>query len=274
MAPAPKIHFQIHSSQHPQVIVFIHGASVSSAMWEKQVAYFSKKFQVITYDLRGHGKTGKIDTMAYTIDLFAEDLKNLLDYLNLDHTPVICGISLGGMILQNFAVKYPEHYAGIILCNTAVSLKLTFWDHLMTILFPEWLMISSLRMYSVKRFARQSFKIAKWTRGRKWLGEQATVQYLHEELEKMDKEEWIKTYQAIYSFRKQPLTRIKKPALIIMSEHEPASIFKHAELMQREIENSALVVIKNAGHVPNLDQPDAFNQEIEIFLNKTYLSVH
>lgn len=62
-------------------IIFIHGAFVSSTMWDKQVKYFSDRFQIIIYDLRGHGRTGPTNRKKYSIELYADDLVKLLDGL-------------------------------------------------------------------------------------------------------------------------------------------------------------------------------------------------
>ena len=211
-------------------LIFIQGAFVSSKMWKPQIDYFSKKFQVITYDVRGHGKTGVSPVKKYSIELFADDLNSLIKKLNLEK-PIICGLSLGGMIGQVFAVKYPEEVSSLILSDTAVSTTLNFWDKLMVyILFPKWLMLLTLRMIGVRNFIKFSFWIAKITRGKKWLGNEEIINYEKDEMLTLDKKEYLKIFGATYDFREQKLANIKAKTLILAGEHEAKSVLKHAEV--------------------------------------------
>jgi pimeloyl-ACP methyl ester carboxylesterase len=85
--------------------MLVHGGFANHKLWHPHVAFFSDRFQVIRYDLRGHGQTGGTKSSSYTIDLFAEDLKALLDILEFNQV-ILCGLSLGGMIAQAFAVRH------------------------------------------------------------------------------------------------------------------------------------------------------------------------
>lgn len=149
------LYYEINGKGTP--FVFIQGAFVSSTMWEKQVGFFSNTFQTLIYDIRGHGKTGLSSRKKYSIELYADDLINLLNELKIDR-PIICGISLGGMIAQVFATKYPERLSTLILADTAATITLTRWDYIMRYLVgPKWLMLLTLRMMGVNRFIRFSF---------------------------------------------------------------------------------------------------------------------
>jgi pimeloyl-ACP methyl ester carboxylesterase len=110
-------------------IVFIHGAWVNLKMWQPQVEYFSRSYRVITYDIRGHSETGGSARRRYSMELFADDLVALVDALKLDK-PSICGISMGGMVAQAYAVKYRHQLRALVLADTAVSSALTPGDKL------------------------------------------------------------------------------------------------------------------------------------------------
>ena len=65
-------------------IVFVHGAFVSSIMWDPQVDYYSQRgYETITYDIRGHGNTGGSPKKKYSVELFADDLHKLLETLGI-----------------------------------------------------------------------------------------------------------------------------------------------------------------------------------------------
>src|SRR5579864_8024016 len=88
-------------------LVFIHGALLNSDLWLPQINAFSDLFECVAFDLRGHGRTGPSNLQRYSTGTFAEDLAELLEALEL-HRPILCGLSMGGMIAQSFAARYPE----------------------------------------------------------------------------------------------------------------------------------------------------------------------
>ena len=94
-------------------LTMIMGLGCSSRQWEWMVPLLSRSFQVLTFDNRGAGRTGKPD-MEYTTDLFAEDTCALLNTLRIEKTHIF-GISVGGMIAQKFALKYPEKVNRLVL---------------------------------------------------------------------------------------------------------------------------------------------------------------
>ncbi len=258
-------YYEIHGERNP--LIFIHGGLVTSTMWQSQVDYFSKFYKVITYDIRGHGKTGISSIRKYSIELFADDLKELLEKLNITK-PIICGLSLGGMIAQAYATKYPQDLKTLILSDTAISTSLTCWDKLMVyILFPKWIMIPTLRMMGVRNFIKFSFWIAKKTRGKEWIGSNEIEEYEKNEMLKIDKKEYLKIFSAIYDFKLQDLSKINLPTLVLNGENESKSVHYHAEVMKNIIPNCKSEIIPNAGHTSNLENPEGFNKALEKFLN-------
>ncbi|MFX1508535.1 MAG: alpha/beta fold hydrolase [Promethearchaeota archaeon] len=260
------IYYEINGEGTP--IVFIQGAFVSSTMWEKQVKFFSNKFQTLIYDLRGHGKTGASTRKKYSVDLYADDLIKLIDALKIDK-PIICGISLGGMIAQVFATKYPERLSALILVDTAATITLTRWDYIMRYLVgPKWLMLLTLRMIGVHRFIRFSFWFGKITRSKEWLGNEEIIEYEKSEMLNLDKKEYLKIFGSFYDFKLQELSLVQVPTLVMNGEHEAKSIFKHAEKIQSLIPKCQVDVIKNAGHTSNMENPEEFNRKMAEFLNR------
>lgn len=263
------IYYEINGEGSP--LVFIQGAFISATMWEKQVRYFSDRFQTVIYDLRGHGRTGATDRKKYSVELYADDLVKLLDALKI-HKPIICGISLGGMIGQVFATKYPERLSALILADTAATITLTRWDYIMRYLVgPKWLMLLSLRMMGVHRFIKFSFWLGKFTRSKEWLGNEDIIEYEKNEMLKLDKKEYLKIFGSLYDFKLQELALVQVPTLVLNGEHEAKSIFKHAEKIKSLVSNCEVDVIKNAGHTSNMENPEEFNHKISEFLNKNHI---
>jgi pimeloyl-ACP methyl ester carboxylesterase len=253
-----------------QPMIFLHGAFVDSHMWDPQITYFSREYRVIRYDLRGHGRTGPSDQETYTIDFFADDLICLVDILELEH-PIICGLSLGGMIAQSYAVRAPNRLKALILSDTAVSVSLTLADKLQRyILFPLWAMKLTIRSMSARNFTRFSFWLAQVTRSGDWFGrDEDTANYVRDCMLQMSDAEYEKIYDAIYGFTLLPLGRIHVPTLVLNGEFESKSVFRHTEEILRRVPNAEAGVVPGAGHTSSMENPGAFNALINDFLSRS-----
>src|SRR5258708_29661666 len=91
----------------PRSTLFFHGALLNSELWAQQIETFSDLFECVGYDLHGHGRSGPSSLKRYSIGTFAEDLAEILEALEL-RRPTFFGLSMGGMIPQTFAARYPE----------------------------------------------------------------------------------------------------------------------------------------------------------------------
>ncbi len=247
-------------------LLLIHGGAVDHEMWKMQVEHFSPHYKVVTYDMRGHGETGSSEKDKYSIELFAEDLKALVDALSLEN-PIVCGLSMGGMIAQVYAVKYPNSLRALILADTAVSSSLTLKDKIYVyILAPKNLSLFMVRLLGMKRYTSFAFWFARVTRGQDWFGlNKAVLDYVRSRMEKYSVAEFNKIFAALYDFRLADLTKIKVPTLIINGEFESQLASSHNKKMTEMIVNTQKVVISKAGHTSNVENPSEFNEALERF---------
>jgi proline-specific peptidase len=109
-----KIFYEISGEGYP--VILVHGFGSNRTEWFVQVPSLSEKFKVIIFDNRGTGKSDR-PNIPYTMEIFADDIAGLLDHLEIDKVHII-GVSLGGMIVQNFILKYPERVNKVVLLNT------------------------------------------------------------------------------------------------------------------------------------------------------------
>lgn len=109
-----KICYEIHGVGYP--VILIHGYGGTKEEWLVQVGALSTHFKVITFDSRGAGKSDR-PNLPYTMDMFADDINSLLEFLEIEKGHVIAQ-SLGGMIAQNFVLKYPERVNKLVLINS------------------------------------------------------------------------------------------------------------------------------------------------------------
>lgn len=99
-----------------EALVFIHGLSDNLHFWEVLAGNLKEDYQVLRVDLRGHGETELGDDVI-TVDLMTDDLKNLLDELQIENANLI-GFSLGGAVALDFAVRYPQMLSALVLMST------------------------------------------------------------------------------------------------------------------------------------------------------------
>ncbi|MHA1459507.1 MAG: alpha/beta fold hydrolase, partial [Promethearchaeota archaeon] len=88
--------------------------------WEFQIPFFKEKMMVISPHNRGVGKSSR-PNYSYTMDMFVDDIKNLLEHLNIKEKIHLCGISMGGMIVQYFVLKHPNLVKSLMLCATTAN---------------------------------------------------------------------------------------------------------------------------------------------------------
>ena len=114
----------IHYSDtgHGKPLVLVHGLAATLNMWIPQIEEFSKNYRVIAIDVRGVGKSGKLKGWTNILNRQVDDLKDLLDHLDVD-SAVICGVSYGGVFTQKFALKYPEKCKAIAIFDSYSTTK-------------------------------------------------------------------------------------------------------------------------------------------------------
>lgn len=108
-----KLYYSIVGQGIP--ILFIHPPLLTHFNFEYQVKELSSSYQIITFDIRGHGRSSS-SQQSLTYPLIADDMKRLLDHLNIEKA-YICGYSTGGTIALEFLLKYSERAKGAILIS-------------------------------------------------------------------------------------------------------------------------------------------------------------
>jgi pimeloyl-ACP methyl ester carboxylesterase len=116
-------------------VVFVHGAGLDHRMWTPQMETLEDEFEVVAYDYRGHGQTGPTDREAYSIEMFADDLRGLIEELNIQN-PILCGHSYGGLIVGEYATQHPEETAGVIFADGRIDFGETRFEQVFIRLWP------------------------------------------------------------------------------------------------------------------------------------------
>ena len=234
-------------------VVFVHGAGGSNVIWFRQLRDFRKHFNVLLIDLRGHGKskTRYSEEEIYKLDEIALDVIHIMDYLKIEKAHFV-GISLGCIVIRTIDKLAPGRAESIILGGAIVQFNkkinvLVNIARLLSSILPymwlyklnAWILIPSKKhAESRKLFAGEAIK----------LGEK-------------EFKKWLRmSYEIKNNLREFIIREASAPVLYLMGERDHMFLPMVADIVKKHI-NSKLEIIKNSGHVCNLDQPDKFNEK-------------
>jgi len=265
-----KISYRIFGNGFP--VIFIHGYGAKKEIWKPQVVEISKRFQVITFDLRGTGESDR-PNIPYTMKMMAEDVNGLAEFLKIKKAHII-GRSFGGMIAQNFALLFPQKVEKLVLIATNYGRANTEWVEIPKNGRLEE--VETLKHAPLKAFKQKS----KWVfhiKFRKEMEANPTKKFYDifsmEDLIRestvnpsrpqdiINQAEAMKTHYTL-----EKLNEIKNKTLLIAASHDrqtPASIMVE---MNNKIPNSELKIINEAGHFMTLSRASEVNKIILEFL--------
>ncbi len=243
--------YDINGTGEP--LLLLHGALVSRAMWQPQLAALSAYYQVITCDLPAHGDSPDVPG-DYTIVKLSDAVIDLLDALNIQRTHV-CGHSLGGMVAQQLAVSHGTRIHKLILAETAFGTQNTCWERLQTLVGRPFLWVTPPRTLvnlSAQRYGANNAYV---------------TQFIRQEMRRYNWATTVRVMSAAFSFAgKTHLQCIAAPTLVLVAQHNTQT---HAQGhgMAHYIANAQIAIISDAHHMLNLDHPEAFNRVVIDFLN-------
>jgi pimeloyl-ACP methyl ester carboxylesterase len=224
-------------------------------MFDAQLPALDGKYRVLTWDVRGHGLSRPMGDEPFTLDLVAEDLAAILDDLGVT-AAIIGGQSMGGNVAQVFAERYPERTQVLALIDTANNhASLNAVEK-----FAGWITPAILKLYPYETLLKQSGQAAAIT--------PAAQRYVTDAMRVMNKEDIIRVMAGtLGALRDDPNFRFNIPMFMARGDHSDAgSIRKQMPAWAAREPQATYVVIPNAGHCCNLDNPAAFNAELIAFL--------
>ena len=231
-----KLNYVVEGEGEP--IVFIHGLSDSLDYWEPVASSLKENYKIIRMDLRGHGQS-ELGNDEITIDLFADDLFNILEELNLKKVNLV-GFSLGGFVALDFAVNHPDMISSLVLMSCNVKMT----DHSQMVFNKFLNAINS----SFEDFYDVILPMVLCP---------DVIENHTEELELMrvygaqtaNVEAIKKAILAVNDFDIWDfLTEIDIPTLIIMGKYDEIFLPEDAADLSNQIKNSRLIVLDNLKH--------------------------
>jgi pimeloyl-ACP methyl ester carboxylesterase len=249
------LHYEVNGVGQP--LLFIHGLGSSGRDWGFQVKEFSKTYQVITFDLRGHGQSDK-PAGPYSLSMFAADTAGLLKSLGVESAHVV-GLSLGGGIAFQLAVDFPALVKTMTIVNSAPELIVrTFKDRI-----GIWQRFVIVRLLGMRKMGEI-------------LSKRLFPKNEHAPLRTEFVESWARNDPRAYQDAmramvgwsvKDKLGSIKCPVLVVSADQDYAPVSLKEEYTKL-MPDARLVVISDAHHATPVEQPDKFNAVLKDFIVK------
>jgi 3-oxoadipate enol-lactonase len=249
-------YYELHGKEGLPWLVLSHSLACSTRMWDEQIAAFKNRYRILAYDTRGHGSS-QAPAGAYTLEQLADDLKALLDRLGISRAHY-CGLSMGGMIGQTYALKYPGTFTTLVLADTTSRMPaeaLPAWqDRIRT---AETKGMQPLVEPTLARWFTEPYRKAQpqiMQRIGNLIGSTPVAGYVGccHAIPKIDLTARLKD--------------IRTPILIIVGEDDPGTPVAMSKEIHENAPGSKLVVLPKAAHLSNIEQSAAFNRALDEFL--------
>ena len=235
-----------------------HSLACNLHMWDPQMPVLTKKFKVLRFDTRGHGQSSA-PAGEYTLEQLADDLKGLLDALKIKQTHY-AGLSMGGMIAQAFALKYPGVFQSMVLADTTSRRPPNagqMWGE--RIQNAQTKGMGALVQGTLERWFTEPYRNSR----------KDVMEKIGNDIRNTPVNGFVGCCHAIskvdYLDR---LKEIKVPALIIVGEQDHGTPPEAARVIQQNLPGSELKIIPSAAHISNVEQAQVFNDSMLGFLNR------
>jgi len=227
-------------------IALIHSLAMDQAFWQPVVARLKQSAQLLTYDCRGHGASDK-PAGPYSIDLFADDLSDLLDAAGWQQA-IVAGASMGGSVALGFAARYPARLAGLGLFDTTAWYGPTApanWEERAAKAKTDGL--AGLVGFQKTRWFGDAFREAHGD-----VVDASVATFLTN-----DVNAYAETCRMLGNFDlRASLDKIAVPTAIAVGEEDYATPPAMASDLHAGIKDSTMTIIKSGRHLTPLEKPD------------------
>ncbi len=242
-------------------MLLIHGYPLNNRMWQPQLENLSDCARLIAPDLRGHGDS-EFTSGVYTMDLLAQDCFELLQALEIQQKVVLCGLSMGGYVALAFYRLYPEKVAGLVLASTRAA--------------ADSQEAKANRDKSMELARQQGILPIATGMAERLLSAQtiSTRPHLVQELIDLMTHNSLPAILGDLQGMKERtdslslLPQIQVPVQIIHGAQDTIIPLAEAIQMQSMLSHAALCVLSDSAHLPNIEQPELFNNSVRAFLQQ------
>ena len=248
------LHFAVSGDDEGPVLVFSNSLGTDFRIWDQVIARLPATLRIVRYDKRGHGLSD-VGTGPWGMADHVADLAGLLDHLGVRNA-IVCGLSVGGMITQGLAAERPDLVKAMILCDTGAKIGTAdMWQE---------------RVEAVRRSGIDAMADAVMER---WFTDEfrrsdPTFPIWRNMLCRTPAEGYARTCAAIAETDLiESTSSLRLPCLGICGDKDlatpPDLVRETAEL----VPGAQFQLIRGAGHIPCVEQPDAMTDAIKAFLS-------
>lgn len=257
-----QIYYEVAGAGQP--FVMIHAGVADSRQWDNEWAHFQRDFQVLRYDMRGYGKSEPVDgEFSHMADFVA-----LLDHVQIDQPLILMGCSMGGGLAMDFALAHPTKVRALIMVDAGPSgLKLDVPAH------PK--AAEAEKAYNdgnLDLVAELETQIWFDGMGRDSSQLDQAARKLAYEMNRRGLELDARGLGTRLPDASIPavdqLAGLDIPVLVIVGAHDVPYIQAAADHMVKELPSARKVVIPDAAHLPNMEDPVRFQQAVTSFLEE------
>jgi esterase len=265
IVPPESLYYRLQGPDLPNEkppLVLLHGLMGFAANWGKISPYFREQRQVLVLDQRGHGRSAK-PKIGYSPTDYAQDLKNLIDYLGIGQCHIV-GHSMGGRVALRFASLYPENCRTLTMEDSGAEAKpdRKLWIEGLLGKIP----VPFATREAAKSYFDENFK-----------NDPLTGTFLHANLETKENGSLNWRFHApgmietVISGRvtdaMPEFSALKIPTLLFRGERSVEFPADEAERMQKSRANVELIIIPGAGHYVHAEQSALFTAALDKFLS-------
>lgn len=250
------LHFRVQGREGAPVLALANSLGTDARIWDGVIERLAGAYRVVSYDKRGHGLSDAPGG-DYRLDEHVDDLVGLLDHLKIERL-ALAGISVGGLIGQGFALRYPERLAGLILCDTAPKVgDAVMWNG----------RIAAVRDGGMAAIA--DAVMARWFTERYRREEPEALVGWRNMFLRMPVDGYVGTCAALRDADlREAIGDIRTPTLVVVGDEDlstPVALVRDAA---ERIAGARFEVVAAAGHIPSIEQPQALADLIEDFLGE------
>jgi len=255
-----KIYYETAGKGIP--LVMIHAGVADSRQWNNEFTDFAQSYQVIRYDMRGYGKSEPVDGEFSHLS----DLVSLLDALEIRGPLVMMGCSMGGGLAMDFALTYPSRAKALIMVDAGPSgLEL---DVATPSKFAD----------AERAFEAGNLDLVAEIETQIWFdGMDRTPDQVNQAMRKLlcEMDRIVLSHEVKQLGKRLPNTQaaafgrladLDIPVLVIVGAHDTPYMLAAADYMTEKIQSARKVIIEDAAHLPNMDQPQEFQRIVKDFL--------
>lgn len=258
IGPSPRL--SVDRAGEGELVLFLHGIGGNKRNWHDNLPAFARHYHAVAWDARGYGESedyeGPLDFLDY-----ARDVGRVLDHFGAARAHLV-GLSMGGRIAGAFAVMHPERVKSLVLADTHLG-----FAHFTDEAKAEFVRLRKEPLEAGKEPRDIAEPVARTLVSP--TGTAESFAKLVDSLCRLHKESYIKSVEASVNGDLDVLfDRTNHPTLVVVGADDRLTPVPLAERIHRMIEGSALHVIEGAGHLSNIEKPDAFDRVVLDFLRR------